>query len=85
MRSVYEARVADQTEIRRNILQGSARCCTSAFGTAWKSLFPVKAAEELAARAGRSKRAADYQLSGECEPSARAVAALIVLVTTKRE
>jgi hypothetical protein len=81
---VYEARVADQTEIRRNILQGTAKSCTSAFGTAWKSLFPIKAAEELAARAGMSKRAADYQLSGECEPSARAVAALVVEVTKRR-
>ena len=84
MRSVYEARVADQSEIHRNIVQGTARCCSGVFGKAWKGIFPIKAAEELAARTGMSVRAAAYQLSGECEPSAAAIAALVVECTKRR-
>lgn len=85
MRSTYEARVAEQTEIQRNIVQGNARCCSGGkFGKVWKALFPFRAAEELVVRAGMSKRMADYMLSGESEPSARAIAALIVEIT-KRE
>lgn len=84
MRSVYERRVAEQTEIGRTILQGAAECCSGQFGRAWKGMFPIKAAEELAVRAGMSVRAAAYQLSGEHEPSARAIAALVVEATKKR-
>lgn len=84
MRSTYEVRVAEQTEIQRTLVQGTARLCSPAFGRAWKGVFPIKAAEELAARAGMSLRAAAYELSGEREPSARSIAALIVEIT-KRE
>jgi hypothetical protein len=84
MRSTYEARVAEQIEIQRNILQGSARFCSSPFGRAWKGIFPVKAAEELASRTGVSVRTAGYQLSGEQEVSGRSLAALVAEIT-KRE
>lgn len=84
MRSVYEARVAEQTEIQRTIVQGTARLCSGKFGKAWKALFPVKAAEALAAATGMSVRAAAYELSGEREASARSIAAIIVEIT-KRE
>lgn len=53
------------------------RKCNGNFGKAWKGIFPIKAAEELAARTGSSVRAAAYQLSGECEPSAKSLLALI--------
>jgi len=83
MRSVYEDRVAEATETQRNLLQGSARVCSANFGKAWKGIFPRKAAEELAARVGCSVRTAGYELSGEHEPSARAIAALINLCVSK--
>lgn len=84
MRSTYEARVAEQTEIERSILQGTAKCCRGKFGVVWKALFPFKAAEELVVRTGMSKRMADYILSGESDASGIAIAALIVEIT-KRE
>lgn len=77
MRSSYEARVAEQTTIERTIVQGSARLCTRNFGKAWRGIFPFKAKEELAARTGMSDRAAAYELSGERDPSAQAIMALI--------
>lgn len=83
MRSNYEERVAEARKIQRTIVQGDARLCSSAFGRAWKGVFPIKAAEELAARAECSVRAAAYELSGEREPSARSIAALIVEITKR--
>lgn len=78
MRSVYESNVAEATTIQRTIEQGTARLCAGNFGKAWKGIFPHKAAEELAVRAGyKSIRTAQYELSGEREPSARAIAALL--------
>lgn len=85
MRSNYERQVAEQTEIERRVLQGNAVFCASPFGRAWKALFPFKASEELALRAGMSKRAADYQLSGEHDPSAQSILALIEAVTPRRK
>lgn len=85
MRSAYEARIAEQTEIERTIVQGDAVLCANNFGKAWKALFPFKASEELAFRAGMSKRAADYQISGEHDPSAQSILALIEAVTPNRK
>lgn len=51
------------------------------FGAAWKAIFPNKSAEHLAALVGCSVRAAAYQISGEKDPSAQAIAALILQVT----
>jgi hypothetical protein len=80
MGTVYERRIAEQSEIERKIVRGNAQICARGnFGKAWKGLFPFKAADELAFRAGMSKRAADYQLSGEHAPSGRAIATLIAL------
>jgi transcriptional regulator with XRE-family HTH domain len=76
-RTSYEARVGEHTETVRKLSHGTARICSARFGAAWKGLFPFKAAEELAARTGCSVRTASYQLSGEHEPSARAIAALV--------
>lgn len=85
MRSVYEQRVSEQTEIQRRVLHGNAVLCANNFGKAWRALFPFKSSEELAMRAGMSKRAADYQLSGEHDPSAQSILALIDAVTPKRK
>lgn len=85
MRNLYEARVAEQTEIQRAIVQGTARMCSENFGKAWKALHAIKAAEALAAATGMSVRAAAYELSGEREVSARSVAALIDLCVQRNK
>lgn len=84
MRAVSTERIAEHRENERTLVQGAARLCSGKFGRAWKALFPIKAAEELAARVGCSVRAAAYELAGEREPSARSIAALIIEIT-KRE
>lgn len=81
MRSPYEARVAESREIERQILRGDANLCSSRFGIAWKSLFPIKPAEELAARVGCAVRTAAYEISGEHRPSAQSLLALMIEVT----
>lgn len=78
MRSVYEELSTEQQEIGRTLVQGTARLCSSPFGRAWKGIYPHKPAEELAARAKCSVRAAAYELAGDREPSGRSLAALVV-------
>lgn len=85
MRAVFEERVAEARKIERTLVQGTARLCSGNFGKAWKALFPHKAAEELASRVGCSVRAAAYEISGEREPSARSLVALMDLVVPGRE
>jgi hypothetical protein len=77
MRSVLQTRVEDAREIERTLVQGTARLCSRNFGRAWKGIFPVKAAEELAARSGCSVRAAAYELAGERKPSSKSLMALL--------
>lgn len=84
MHGVLPHRIDDARKIERTLVQGTARLCISSFGAAWKGIFKHKAAEELALRAGCSVRAAAYEISGEREPSARSLAALIVECTKKR-
>jgi hypothetical protein len=84
MRSPYEAFSTEQAEIERKGLQGTARICSSPFGAAWKGVFPIKSAEELAARTGHSVRTAAYQLSGEHPPSDLSILALIQAVVPRR-
>lgn len=79
LRTNYEERRAEQTEIQRTLVQGDARLCSNYFGKAWKGMFPHKTAEELALRAGCSVRAAAYELSGEREPSYESVLATLML------
>lgn len=81
MRSPYENRLAENTEIERQILRGDARFCRGRFGTAWCALHPLKPAEELAARVGCAVRTAAYEISGEHQPSAQSILALIEDVT----
>jgi hypothetical protein len=80
MRSLSEVRLTEASELDRTIVQGTARLCSGNFGRAWKGIFRIKAAEELAARTGCSVRAAAYELSGEREPSSRSISALITEV-----
>lgn len=84
MRTVYEREIANAAKIERSIVQGAAAFCSPAFGRACKGLWPVKTAEELAARVGCSVRAAAYQISGEHDPSARSIQALVNEMLPKR-
>ncbi len=68
------ARVDEQTEIQRTIAQGGARLCRPFFGGFCKVIWPTKTAEGLAAAVGCSVRAAAYEISGEREPSPKALA-----------
>lgn len=77
MRSVYEARRAEATAIECTLVQGDARLCTRNFGKAWRAIFPFKAKEELALRAGMSQRAAAYELAGDRDPSPQSLVALL--------
>ncbi len=84
MRTIYEARVAEQTEIQRTIMQGDARLCSGNFGKAWKGIHPYKSAEKLAAKVGCAVRTAAYEISGVREPSARSIHALIAECIPRR-
>jgi hypothetical protein len=84
VRTVYEREVAEATKIERSILHEDAELCSSAFGRACKGLWPAKTAEQLASRAQCSVRAAAYQISGEHDPSALSVLAVMTAITPKR-
>ncbi len=84
MRSIYEDRVAEAREIQRTLVQGTARLCSSPFGSVCKALWPIKTAEELAMRVGCAVRTAAYEISGEREPSARSVSVIVDIITKKR-
>jgi hypothetical protein len=83
MRGPLQEQIEEAREIQRTIVQGAARLCSSSFGRACKGIWPHKTAEVLAALVGCSVRAAAYELSGEREPSARSIAAIIVEITRK--
>lgn len=82
MRSVYEQRVAEQIEIRRTIEQSPARTCgPNYFGRVCKVLWPLKTAEELAAKVGCSVRTAEYEVSGERPPSGQSLLVVMAMIT----
>lgn len=83
MHGTLQGRVAEARKIERMLVQGSARLCSSAFGRACKGIWPVKTAEELAARVGCAVRTAAYEISGEREPSARSIAVIVVEITRR--
>jgi hypothetical protein len=84
MHGTWQKRRDEQTNIQRNIMQGTATLCSSPFGRACKGVWPVKTAEELASRAGCSVRAAAYQLSGEHDPSVQSMLALVAACTPQK-
>ena len=51
--------------------------CSPRFAVAARALWPRKTAAELAFRAKVTERAAKYWLSGDREPSASAIAAVV--------
>jgi hypothetical protein len=85
MHGTLQKRVEDARKIERTIMQGTARLCRPPFGVACKALWPVKTAETLAALVGCSVRAAAYEISGEREPSALSILAVLTEITPKRD
>ena len=83
MHGTYEAKLREQREIERTLVQGTARLCSGIFGKVCKAIQPYKTAEWLAAELGCSVRAAAYEISGEREPSARAIAVIVDLMTRR--
>ncbi len=53
-------------------------------GAVCKALWPFKTAEELASRVGCSVRAAAYEISGERDPSAQSILAVVNEITPRR-
>lgn len=84
MRAVYEERVAEATTIERQLRQGTDKIVSRKFGPVAKLLWPIKTAAQLAAMADTNERTAWRWLSGEYEPPAIIIAAIIVEIT-KRE
>jgi hypothetical protein len=83
MSALLQTRADEARSIERKVLQGTARICIPIFGRVCKAIWPVKTAEQLAAAIDCSVRAAAYQISGESEPSARAVAVIADLITKR--
>ncbi len=84
MRSVYEERVSRASKNARMIVQGDARLCSPIFGRVCKAIWPFKTAEQLAALVGCSVRAAAYEISGERDPSAQSVLAVMHAIIPRK-
>lgn len=84
MHGTLQRRIQEAREVERTIVQGTARICRPNFGLVCKALWPLKTAEHLAALIGCSVRAAAYEISGEREPSARSLLAVMVAITPKK-
>lgn len=84
MRTVYEREIADAQKIERAIVQGNARLCSPTFGKVCKTIWPIKTAEQLASQVGCAVRTAAYEISGEREPSALSILAVMIAITPKR-
>jgi hypothetical protein len=83
MQSVYEARIGEATKIERQVRQGTDRIVSRKFGPVAKLLWPHKTAAQLAVIANTNERTAWRWLSGEYEPPAIIIAAIIVEITRR--
>lgn len=85
MRSVYEENVGQASEIERTLVRGAARMCRPIFGEVCKAIWPRNTEAFLAAAAGyKSTRTASYEISGEREPSAHSLLAVMNAITPPR-
>lgn len=84
MHGSLQRRVEEQRKVERAIVHGTARICSSNFGRVCKALWPLKTAENLASLIGCSVRAAAYEISGEREPSALSILAVMTAITPRR-
>ena len=83
MESVYERNVANARSIERQFRQGTDKIVSRKFGAVAKVLWPVKTAAQVAAIADTNERTAARWLSGEFEPPAIIIAAVIVEITKR--
>lgn len=83
MRSVYESRVADANQIERQIRAGSDKIVRGKFGAVAKVLWPFKTAAHIGVIGGFGERHAARILSGEFEPPAILIAAVINEITKR--
>lgn len=81
MRSVYEARADEARAIDRQLRRGNDKIVGRKFGAVAKVLWPRNTAAEIAAIANKNVRTAERWLSGEFEPPAVVIAAIIVEIT----
>jgi hypothetical protein len=80
MHGTLRSQIEEARAIERKLVRSAARICgPSNFSKAWKGIFPLKPAEALADLAGCSIRTAEYELSGQQQPSAQSIAALVAL------
>ena len=86
MRSTYEARVAEQTEIQGQLLSGRDKIVPPPYWTEFaRIIWPNKTAEQLAAIADADPRTAKRWLSGEYEPPVVVVLAIMNKMFERRE
>ena len=83
MRTVYERQVAEQRAIQGHLAAGHDTIVTRKFGAVARVLWPFKTAANIAAIAGVEERTAKRWLSGEFEPPAIVIAAIIVEITRR--
>lgn len=78
MRTVYEARVSEQTEIQGHLLSGRDTLVPAPmFGAVCRLLWPHKTAAHLATIGGKDERTAKRWLTGEYEPPVAVLVAVI--------
>lgn len=75
--------VANATEISRRQCREPTKMSGRRFGPVAKLVWPHKTAATLASIAARDQRTAERWLSGEFEPPAIVIAALIVEITRR--
>jgi hypothetical protein len=75
--------VASATELHRQESRAPTKMSVNRFGPVAKLIWPIKTAAVLAEIAGREIRTAERWLSGEFEPPASVIAALIVEITKR--
>lgn len=86
MRAVFEERLAEASAIDRHLRQqpsGTDKIVSRKFGPVARLLWPNKTAAHLAAIARTNERTAWRWLSGEFEPPAIVIAAIIVEITKR--
>lgn len=83
MRSPFGNPVATAIEIQGQFRQGTDKIVSPLFGRVAKLIWPVKTAAQLATIARTNERTAARWLSGEFEPPAIIIAAIIVEITKR--
>lgn len=83
MRSIFGNSEVVAREIQGHFRQGTDKIVSRKFGAVAKVLWPFKTAAQLAAIADTNERTAARWLSGEFEPPAIVIAAVIVEITKR--